>query len=279
MNQLFLLLYKYRASIVFVFLELICIWIIVRQNIFLGTSFFNSSNYATAKVLTWSNSLKDYFALEEVNDSLSKENAYLRKKIRTYQQSLYRLENRMHKDHDIIGQYEFINAKIVNNSIYNVHNYITINIGKKQKVEMGFGVVSQHGVVGKIATVSDNYAVISSLLNADVMISSKIKRTGHLGTTNWNGRDIQTANLLYIPRHVTPVVGDTVISSGYNAVFPEGIVIGTIHNIDLADEVKFYEIEIVLANDYSKLSYVYVIKNNLKKELQATEKSVIETHD
>jgi len=279
MKRLFLLLHKYRATLVFVCLELICAWTIASQNIFLGASFFNSSNSAVAKILASSNAINHYFALGAVNERLSEENAQLRIKLKSYEQSLYRLDTRVIKDPDLIGQYEFVSAKVINNSIHNVHNYITLNVGEKDGMEQGMGVVNQYGVVGKVSTVSSNYAVISSLLNADVMISSKIKRTGHLGTTNWNGSDIKQASLLYIPRHVTPVLGDTIITTGYNTVFPEGIMIGTVEELSLADEANFYDIGIKLANDFGKISHVYVIKNNLKEEQESTEELVVGIHD
>jgi len=279
MKQLFLILYKYRATLVFVGLELLCTWIIVSQNIFLGASFFNSSNHLVARTLSSSNAINQYFSLEEVNDELSKENAALRRKLKSYEQSLYRLDTRMIKDPDLIGQYEFISAKVINNSINQVHNFVTINTGKKAGVSGGMGVINQNGVVGKVATTSGNYAVISSLLNADVMISSKIKRTGHLGTINWEGQEITAANLKYIPRHVEPIVGDTIITSGYNAVFPEGIMIGTISSTTLSDESNFHEIAVSLANDYSKISHVYVIKNNLIGEQNEAEQKVNQSDD
>ena len=90
---------------------------------------------------------------------------------------------------------------------------------------------------------------------------------------------MQQASLLFVPRHIVPVLGDTIITSGYNSIFPEGVIIGFIENIALADEANFYEIDIKLANDYSKLSHIYVIKNNLKEEQQSTEELVTGIHD
>ncbi len=279
MRRLFLLLHQYRVTLVFVGLELVCTWLIVTQNIFLSASFFNSSNQTVAGILTSSNSISNYFSLAEVNDDLSQQNALLQKRLRAYEQSLYRLDTRLLTDSDLIGQYDYLSAKIINNSTRNVHNHITINIGKKQGMTQGLGVVNQRGIVGKIASVSDNYSVISSLLNADLMVSSMIKRTGQLGTTNWSGKDANQANLLYIPRHVKPLLGDTIITSGYNAIYPEGVLIGTIEDIILTDEANFYEIVVNLANDYGALSHVFVIKNNLKIEQQSTEAIVTGAHD
>jgi len=279
MRRLFLILHKYRATLVFVALEFICFWMITTQNVFLSASFFNSSNSAVASVLTSSNKVKNYFALGKVNEELATENAKLKRNLKAFQQSIYRLDTRVLKDPDLVGQYEFVSAKVINNSINNVHNHVTINVGEKRAIEEGMGVVNQYGVVGKITTVSNNYSVISSLLNADVMISSKIKRTGHLGTTNWSGKNIQEANLLYIPRHIIPILGDTIITSGYNTVFPEGVMIGTIKSIGLPDAANFYELEIALSNDYGKLSHVYVIKNNLREEQRLTEEGIIGDND
>ena len=256
-----------------------CFWMITSQNVFLSASFFNSSNSTVASVLTSSNTVSNYFALGSVNEELATENAKLKRNLKAFQQSIYRLDTRVLKDPDLVGQYEFVSAKVINNSINNVHNHVTINVGGKHSIEQGMGVVNQYGVVGKITTVSNNYAVISSLLNADVMISSKIKRTGHLGTTNWSGKNTQEANLLYIPRHIVPVLGDTIITSGYNTVFPEGVMIGFISSISLPDEANFYELEIALSNDYGKMSHVYVIKNNLREEQKLTEEGIIGDHD
>jgi rod shape-determining protein MreC len=55
--------------------------------------------------------------------------------------------------------------------------------------------------------------------------------------------------------------------------------IGTIDNINLPDEANFYEVDIKLANDFSKLSHVYVIQNSLKEELHSTEQLVTGIND
>jgi rod shape-determining protein MreC len=108
------------------------------------------------------------------------------------------------------------------------------------------------------------------------MVSGLLKRTGHFGTVQWKGRNPDEISFLYIPRHVKPIVGDTVVTSGYNAVFPEGIMIGTISDIKLSDEALFYELKIKLSQDFRKLSFVTVIKSQLKHEQDSIEQVVLD---
>ena len=68
-----------------------------------------------------------------------------------------------------------------------------------------------------------------------------------------------------IPYHVKIEKGDTLITSGYSAIFPEGILIGTVEDYHLKDG-NFFEIDVRLALDMRKLSNVIIIKNTMKEE-------------
>jgi rod shape-determining protein MreC len=71
------------------------------------------------------------------------------------------------------------------------------------------------------------------------------------------------------------VVGDTVITSGYNAVFPEGIMVGIIRKANLKEETNFWDIQIELTQDFGRLSFVDVIKSRLKNEKDSLEQATI----
>lgn len=266
MRRLFLFLYKYRAFLTFSVLELFSIWLIVQNNSFQGAKFFNSSNQMAANLLSTSGGISDYFNLVDVNEELAAENAALRRKVSQLKESFYDINVREIKDGQVLNKYDFQSAKVNHNSVDNFDNYITINKGWKDGVESGMAVISTNGVVGKVRNVSRNYAVITSLLHGSVQISSTIKRTKDLATTKWDGLDPRKATLLHVPRHVVLNQGDTIVTSGFNAVFPEDIPIGFISEFDIRDGKPFYDVKIDLAVDFNQLSFVYLIKNNLKKE-------------
>ncbi|MCZ8353286.1 MAG: rod shape-determining protein MreC [Cyclobacteriaceae bacterium] len=274
MERLFLFIYQYRAFFTFLVLQVICFLLLVSNNQYQSAAFFNSSNSLVAGINRTSQNFRDFFSLRETNQILAEENAYLKKLVEQRNQSLYQLNVREINDTEIINRFDFISARVVNNSVDQFKNHLTINKGKKQGIAPGMAVVSPQGIVGKVKTVSDNFSVVTSILNIDVLTSVQIKRTSHFATAKWNGANPDVLNLLYLPRHVQPIVGDTIITSGYNAIYPEGLMVGTISEINLKDEALFYDIELKLSQDFRRLTYLAVIKSNLKQELDSLQNTL-----
>ena len=274
MERLFLFIYQYRAFFTFLVLQVICLLLLVSNNQYQSAIFFNSSNSLVAGINRTSQNFRDFFSLRETNQILAEENAYLKKLVEQRNQSLYQLNVREINDAEIINRFDFISARVVNNSVDQFKNHLTINKGKKQGIAPGMAVVSPQGIVGKVKTVSDNFSVVTSILNIDVLTSVQIKRTSHFATAKWNGANPDVLNLLYLPRHVQPIVGDTIVTSGYNAIYPEGLMVGTISEINLKDEALFYDIELKLSQDFRRLTYLAVIKSNLKQELDSLQNTL-----
>lgn len=279
MQRLFLFLYQYRAFLTFLVLEVFCSWLIIENNTYQGAKFFNSSNRLVAGLLQTSNNITNYFNLTRVNEDLAKENAELKTKLQQLNQSIFNPEVQIVSDQDIVNKYEFKRAKVINNSTRRFNNYITVDRGSKEGIEPDMAVIDNNGVVGKVKSVSNHFSVITSILHSDVLVSSKIKRTGDLCTTKWGGKNPYTAKLLYVPLHVQLQEGDTIVTSGFNAVFPENVPVGVIKSFEVRDDALFYDIDISLAGKLNRLSYVYIIKNKLKIEQDSVETQTIEFND
>lgn len=275
MQRLFLFFYQYRAFFTFLILELFCAWLIIGNNPYQGARFFNSSNGLVAGLNNVSQGVREYFLLRQVNSTLARENAYLRSKFEQLNQLRYVTPLPANIDSTVVGQFDFVSAKVVNNTVNRFTNFITINRGADDGLKPGMAVISSMGVIGKVRTVSSHYSVVTSILHVDVEVSALLKRTGHFGTVQWDGLDPDYVKLKYIPRHVEPVKGDTVVTSGYNSIFPAGIMIGLIDEVHLTDEL-FYDLRVKLSQDFRKLSYVEVVKNDLKNELDSLEQSVLQ---
>jgi rod shape-determining protein MreC len=132
-------------------------------------------------------------------------------------------------------------------------------------------VVSGNSAAGVIVGCSNNYSIVMSLLNIDFRLSARIKSNGYFGSLSWDGRDIVHAILSEIPQHVTFGIGDTVETTGYSAVFPEGIIIGTISGFEKTGG-DFFKIEVSLITDFRRLRFVKVIGNMKKTEQIELEK-------
>ncbi|MBX2968636.1 MAG: rod shape-determining protein MreC [Cyclobacteriaceae bacterium] len=276
MERIFLFIYQFRAFFTFLLLELFCAWLIVQNNRYQGAQFFNSANSFVGGLNNFSQNVRDYFSLREVNLVLSDENSELRKKLEQQSQYINALPIHGNVDDQIINRFDFVSAKVINNSTDRFTNFITINKGNAEGIKPGMAVISAAGAIGKVKLTSGHFSVVTSLLNTDLRVSGLLKRTGHFGTVQWDGNDPQITELNFIPRHVKPMVGDTVITSGYSGIFPEGVLIGTISEVSLSEEAPFFELKVKLAQDFHKLSFVTVIKSNLLHELDSLEQHIPE---
>lgn len=266
MQRLFLFLFRFRAFFFFIFLETICGWLIIQNNNYQSASFFNSSNQFVSNVILFSNNVYDYLTLnsklKNENTRLIEENAQLKALIAKdkFIDNVYTVRI---PGEDILKKYNFIPAKVINNSVRRINNYITIDKGSKRGITHGMAVISHQGIVGKIKASSEYFSTAISILHSDMYVSAQIKKNGIFGSLRWDGKNSLIANLLYIPRHVNLSWGDTIVTSGFNAVFPEGIMIGTIEDFNILEEKTFHDIKVKLSVNFQSLSYVYIVENNI----------------
>ena len=155
--------------------------------------------------------------------------------------------------------YPLVPARVLNNSLRAVDNYLTLNVGEADGVRPGLGVLSAAGVVGQVKAASAHYATVFSLLHSKMAVAAKLKRDGTFGSVKWPGDDYRHALLDYIPRQNRLVVGDSVVTSGYNAVFPEGVLVGVVESFVKEPDKNFWTVRLRLAVDFSRLTYVYVV--------------------
>jgi rod shape-determining protein MreC len=270
MERLFLFFYQYRAFFTFLVLEVICAWLIIENNQYQSARFFNSSNSTVASLNTISQDVREYFLLRNINSTLAEENAYLRSKLEQYRQLQHSTPPHAIKDSIKVKQFDFISAKVVNNSVSRITNYLTINKGYEDSVAVGMAVISPLGAVGKIKAVSKHFSVVTSILHKDYRLSVFMPRTNHFGSVRWDGKDPDFIQLEFVPRHVNPLKGDTVVTSAYNAIFPEGIMVGVIEDVK-QNETLFYDLKVKLSQDFRKLSFVEVVRSHLKHEQDSLE--------
>ncbi|MET4108776.1 rod shape-determining protein MreC [Hymenobacter sp. UYP22] len=295
MNNLLNFLFRYRGILVFAVLEVVSLYLLVRNSSYQRAAFFNSSNAYVGQVLDWRNQVQDYFRLIDVNQELMHENARLRQQL--YPPDLsHRQADSLPISKDSVTQarlallgrpdslllglrqlaahdpdYPLIPARVVSSTQRRVDNYLTLNVGSVDGVKSGMGVVSAEGVVGRVKVTSEHYATITSVLHSKSTISARIQRDGTIGTIRWLGDDPTHVLLDNVPRQNKLVRGDTVVTSGYNAVFPEGVRIGTIESFVKEPDKNFWTVQVRLATDFSRLTYVYLVTSRPRAERDTVE--------
>jgi rod shape-determining protein MreC len=171
--------------------------------------------------------------------------------------------------------YIFTSAKVISNSVNKQLNYITLNKGSRHGIKPDMGIIDASGIVGVITDVSPNYSTGLSMLNRRLSVPAKITKNNYFGSLVWDGENYNSADLREIPFHIIVNVGDTVVTSGYSNVFPEGIMIGTIKKFDVESGTNFYNIKVELSTNFKTLKYVEVVQNTKRSELKNIEKNNI----
>lgn len=267
MRGLLRFIYKYRAFELFVLLQIISIWLLIRNNRYYNVSYLSSSNAVVANINQKVFNTEKYFSLRDVNDVLAQENALLKEQLTKYlYASAY---DNLNINDSLLNRYEIIPAKIERNSTAKNNNLILLDKGKNHNIKPGMGVIGSFGIVGQIKYVSANFSTAVSLLHTDIRVSSMLTRDNTIGTTQWEGGDISTAKLKYVPRHVPLALGDTITTSGYNSIFPKGITIGYVKNINVKINESFYDIDVELATKFHNLNMAYIIKDKLQVEIDS----------
>lgn len=280
MQRLFQFLYAYRAFFIFLLLEVLCGYLVIKNNQYQNAAFLNSSNAMVGQVMTVSDNVSTYFHLRQVNQELAMENVRLRNELtqqspgkRVVVDTLQVVDSVALENDSAAYAYQV--AKVINNSVDRFNNFLTINRGEADGVHPGMGVVTSRGIVGKVKAASDHFATVYSVLHTNFYISALIEDTKTFCTAKWDGTDPLQIDLLYVPRHVKLKKGQEIVTSGYNAVFPAGIPIGKIASFELRPDATFYDIKVDLSVDFQRVAYVYVINNAQRQEIDSLQQQSI----
>jgi len=270
MRGLILLIIKYAGFLSFIALEIICFWMIVRFNSGQRKIWMNSSNYFSGLLYERFDNVTKYWNLSGVADSLANENARLRAELRSARFEEDILEGSASSE-KWQQHYTFTAAEVVNNSVNQLNNFLTINKGKRHGVRNRMGVISNDGIVGIVVSCGDYYSSVMSVLHKESRIASSVKRTNAFGSLVWMGSNPLEVQLNDIPKHPSLEVGDTIQTSGSSSRFPGGLEIGYVSDFDVRGGSNFYNINVKLKNDLSRIKYVYVVNNLMDADRKAVE--------
>lgn len=267
MRSLVRYLLKNHAFVLFVLLETLALVMVFNYNSFQKAKYLNSSSRLTGNVYNMFHSVTGYFGLAGVNEELAGENARLRTLLENHRGKIAGVDTMFVFAGETNTVFRFVPAMVISNSVNRPSNYITLNKGSKDGIKPDQGIISPKGIVGVVAQVSESYSMGLSLLNRRWSVSAKLQKSGYYGSLIWQENDYRYAGLTEIPLHVEIAKGDTVVTSGYSSIFPEGILVGTISNFSRPDGDNYYSIEVELAVDFKSLSYVEIIENQDKQEI------------
>lgn len=264
MRSLLNFLIRYSNIIVFLLLEVVALYMLSTNdgyhNIMLSNKLIAFEGSVEKKI----SSVTEYLGLRSINAELAAENLELRNRLenvfRDDEQYFTSVNDTIHRQ-----QYIYTRSRVINQSVNKQKNYITLDKGKRDGIEVGMAVVGPYGIVGTVVGISNRFSIAMSVLNLDFRLSARFRKNGYFGSLRWEGLEDDIVSLNEIPHHVQITKGDTIETSGYSSVFPAGILVGNVKDFD-EGAGDFYSIDVELATDFHKIDFVYIVGNLFKDE-------------
>jgi len=264
----------FKWLVLLIYVALSCV-LLFRSDPYRHHLWLTSASTVSGALYKAGHNITSFFSLREVNDDLNRRNAVLEAEVVNLREQINTMKLAGFSDTmsvpDSMAHFDFIVANVINNSVHHAQNYLTVDKGSLDGVRPEMGVIDHSGVVGTVSAVGPHYARVISLLNPNFRLSCKIKASEHFGSLVWDGNDPSQAMLEELPRHTVFSPGDTVVTSGYSAVFPAGLPVGTIMPDNRDHKENFFTLRVKLFADFSRLSNVQIVKNNHRDELVSVE--------
>lgn len=217
--------------------------------------------------------ISEYFSLRKTNRILVEELAKLHSRL---PEAFYKPDSvrGFVRDSLSVTEFRYIGAKVISNSTNKRNNFLMINKGKLHGIENHMGVIIGNKIVGQVVSVSPHFSWIMSVLHKDSRISAKFKKNNQLVTVEWPGGNYKIGEVKEIPRHVTIIKGDSIITSGNSEIFPEGILVGTIEDYTIVEDENFNYATILFSTDFNSLGYVEVVVDLMRREKEELKSSL-----
>lgn len=121
-------------------------------------------------------------------------------------------------------------AEIVHLGLDSYSHKIIVNAGKDKHIKAGQAVVDVAGVLGQVTKLYEHTSEVTLLIDQDLSIPVQVERNGLRAIAFGSGRE-NSINLPYLPANVDIKVGDRLVTSGIDGVYPAGLGVATVERV------------------------------------------------
>ncbi|MBR5860315.1 MAG: rod shape-determining protein MreC [Bacteroidaceae bacterium] len=274
-------LIKHNHWFLLLLLEGISFVLVISFNSYQGAIMFTSANGVAGNIYSAMSNINGYFGLASENSALLEQNSRLLNEMEVLKGMLREYKDSTELSYMTTKEkrgstFYYKTARVVNNSLNKVDNYITIDKGSTDGIKAEMGVFNDKGIVGIVYQTSDNFSIVIPLLNSRSKVSCRIKNNDNsFCSLQWSGGDTQYSHLVDFPRYTDFEPGDTIVTSGFSSIFPADMPIGTIEDVEESEDGLFYLAKVKLFVDFSTIDNVYLVGNDTMEEQAALEKSIV----
>jgi len=214
-------------------------------------SIVNSTRNTWLKYFSLINARKENIRLKEQIISLKTENYRNRELLAAYRRLLKPLQYKESINQAVLA------AQVIGRDPSGLFQSVIINRGKRSGLSVNMPVVNADGVVGRIVSVSDNYSKVLLLIDQNSAVDCINQRSRDNGIVK--GLSSETCIMDYVLKTADISVEDVIITSGIGGIFPKGVPIGRVIEIQDPSDEFFMEIKIEPYVDFSRIEEILVI--------------------
>lgn len=201
--------------------------------------------------------------LKKSNEELNKQNSELEQKLRELE--IIKTENETLKKFleltEKYKNYETIPAYVINKDITNYSKTIVINVGKDDGIKENMTVIADEGLVGNIVSVTNNTAKVQTIVDTASSTSSIASSTRDTMVCKGTIDKPNYLKAFFISRESNIIEGDSVETSGMGGIYPKGIHIGKVTEVNEGKNKIDTTVNVKTAVDFEKLETVLIINN------------------
>lgn len=202
--------------------------------------------------------------LQEENEQLKEEIAALKKEASNFAEidlENSRLRNLLHMQKRLENEFEVTVAPVIARNASSWYNTVTIKGGEDQGFTQGMPVVNGDGLVGRIISVSQYTSEVLLILDKDGTVGVLVQPSRTPGVVEGKGDLGSHLQLNHVPYDANIQKNQTVISSGLGGIYPAGLLVGYISEIQTAAGGLMLEVTVTPFVDFERLEEVMVLKS------------------
>jgi rod shape-determining protein MreC len=205
------------------------------------------------------------------------ENERLKRELETLRQQAVENENAARENEDLRALlrfrdgprfpagYQGVATRVIARppSIYSSQE-VLIAAGSSDGVRVNDPVVTEDGLVGRVAEVTSNASKVTLLIDQASAVSAVVLQSGAAGIVRHGPSGGSTLVLDRVPKEELVSEGDTVITAGWQSgklesLYPRGIPVGTVTGVGQQDVDVYKRIQVTSLVDFDSLSGVIVL--------------------
>ncbi|MGB0166161.1 MAG: rod shape-determining protein MreC [Luteibaculum sp.] len=271
MRNVFAFFYRIRAEILFAGLLMLCFIALFRSNPLQRAAIAKSTANITGGIYDVKANFTSYLNLREENKKLNSRLIELQRKSK---QNFDVIPSSQFEVRDTLYNqlYLFKSAEVINSTINRPRNTLTINRGRNHGIQIGDGVFSSGGAVGVVTQVSDIYSLVMPIINNQYTASVEIEGKGFFGLLKWDGNNPKIATIYDMADYADVYLGDEVITRGASAIYPRGLLVGYVSDIQREPALGQITVKVLLSVDFASLRQVQVVSHIYRDEIYQLER-------